>query len=361
VLASTVALAFLSSITVGTHHINFSLHDIATMQNYLGNQNDQNQSGNQSAPSDTQAQALQATAGYPALMQQYLQQQQQQLQQQQLQQQQLQQQQQAAMAAAGMSGGVDPSMLNNFAAGAGGFGFPQQPGMGMNGPMDATNRLLLQRLQGGQQGVGSWIGDMSGEGDPYAESGILGPWSATSAGLLGKMASTSSSEARTKKVRKKPKDRPKRPLSAYNIFFKEERARILEKIPAEEEGEGDEGKDEKGGEGASRKRKKRPHGKIGFENLAKVIGQRWQELKPEQVEYYKSKASEDMKRYKEQMETYLSKQNAGDEGKAEDKVDEPAKEPASEPKVDVPEEKEKEEEEEDSPNKKLKVEEKASV
>ena len=33
-----------------------------------------------------------------------------------------------------------------------------------------------------------------------------------------------------------------------------------------------------------------------------VIGQRWQELTPEQVEYYKKKAEEDMKRYKDQME-----------------------------------------------------------
>ena len=37
-----------------------------------------------------------------------------------------------------------------------------------------------------------------------------------------------------------------------------------------------------------------------------VIGQRWQELTPEQVEYYKKKAEEDMKRYKDQMEGKLS-------------------------------------------------------
>ena len=95
--------------------------------------------------------------------------------------------------------------------------------------------------------------------------------------------------------------------SAYNIFFKEERQRILAKIP--------EGEDSKAapaaGDAKTRKRKKRPHGKIGFENLAKVIGQRWQELTPEQVEYYKKKAEEDMKRYKDQMEEYLAKQDDG--------------------------------------------------
>lgn len=92
-------------------------------------------------------------------------------------------------------------------------------------------------------------------------------------------------------------------LVCHTVFQKEERQRILEKIP-----EGDEPKKE-AGDAKTRKRKKRPHGKIGFENLAKVIGQRWQELTPEQVEYYKKKAEEDMKRYKDQMEEYLAKQD----------------------------------------------------
>ena len=105
--------------------------------------------------------------------------------------------------------------------------------------------------------------------------------------------------------------------SAYNIFFKEERQRILEKIP---EGE-DKKEGETDGNAKTRKRKKRPHGKIGFENLAKVIGQRWQELTPEQVEYYKKKAEEDMKRYKDQMEEYLAKQDDGKRKKDDDDDD----------------------------------------
>ena len=302
----------------------------------------------------------QAFAGYPALMRQYLQQQQQQ------------QQQQQGMggfpnqasfmggmggAPGGPQGGgqgpggaegagnnmgqmmaqMNMAQMGGFGGQPGAAGFlPQGLGGGGGGQpgapdyMDA-NRMLLQRLQGQNQPEQQFgAGDAANGADPYAENGILGPWSATSAGLLGKMAVNTQDKG--KKVRRKPKDKPKRPLSAYNIFFKEERQRILEKIPEGEE------EDAKGsGDAKTRKRKKRPHGKIGFENLAKVIGQRWQELTPEQVEYYKSKANEDMKRYKDQMEDYLAKQDDGkkkkdsdDDDSGEDDVKSPAKKRKSE-------------------------------
>jgi hypothetical protein len=239
--------------------------------------------------------------GYPTLIQQYL------------------LQQQTAMAASSM----DLRFADRTVGGT--FGFvpgqsnvmPQNTSfLQPNNFLDSNNMRLLELMQQKHlqqdsfptRNSGPYIGNMSGEGDPYAENGILGPWSASSAGLLGNMAATIATEGKSKNTRKKPKDRPKRPLSAYNFFFKEERQRILEDLPEGEEKEQPSSScDKNEQDGGTRKRKKRPHGKIGFESLAKMIGQRWQELEPEGVEYYKKKADADTQRYKEEMKVYSTK------------------------------------------------------
>jgi len=187
-------------------------------------------------------------------------------------------------------------------------GYPQMDYSGMMASQYSTqgsdpqdymnaNQYLLARLQQG----GPW-GMPMGYGMPQGMEGYesLAPWSTTSAGLLGKIGGT---EQKKKNVRKKHKDKPKRPLSAYNLFFKDERKKILESIPAKPEEDDD--KDELDEDG--KKKKKPPHGKIGFENLAKIIGQRWQKLEPDRIEHYKKLAGKDMKRYKDQMEVFLTK------------------------------------------------------
>jgi len=111
-----------------------------------------------------------------------------------------------------------------------------------------------------------------------------------------------------RKRRKKSKDKPKRPLSAYNIFFMEERQRILieasSKSSAQKNWEGDL---HTSNEKASKKTKKTPHRKIGFEDLAKLVGDRWKKLTPERRDIYQGKAEKDSERYAREMEEYKSR------------------------------------------------------
>jgi len=93
---------------------------------------------------------------------------------------------------------------------------------------------------------------------------------------------------------KKPKDMPRRPLSAYNIFFREERERMLkEHMEAAKAARGNDDNDEP-----------LPGPKIGFENMAKTIGKRWKALSEEELARYKELAKEDMERYKVERDSY---------------------------------------------------------
>ena len=85
-----------------------------------------------------------------------------------------------------------------------------------------------------------------------------------------------SQKSSTTKVGKKIKDAPRRPLSAYNLFFSDERERIL--------------KEREGTEGG---------GKIQVQEMAKIIGARWRQLSDNRREYYQQLADEDMKRHRE--------------------------------------------------------------
>jgi hypothetical protein len=160
--------------------------------------------------------------------------------------------------------------------------------------------------------------------------------------------------AADKKKRKKAKkstDQPRRALSAYNIFFSEQREQILKEIDAKQKGsskdeEGDEvkkddaEKDVKKDDGEDKKededkkdgdedddqvpkvlnrtffpkRQKRAHrkvhGKIGLVDLAREVSKRWKELEPEKKKHYQNLAEEDRKRHKEVMAEYQERKAA---------------------------------------------------
>lgn len=175
---------------------------------------------------------------------------------------------------------------------------------------------------------------MPSEKESYdaAANGILAPWSARAAGLFGDMMVQSTEDEKARKAsRKKPKDRPKRPLSAYNIFFKEERNRILKKtskddadtdacvdgvpttIDISEDFNGNTDQKDSADSVPSESRSSEnlsedgKSKKIGFESLAKLIGRRWHELDEVPMAVYKSKASVDMERYRREMDVWEAK------------------------------------------------------
>lgn len=112
-------------------------------------------------------------------------------------------------------------------------------------------------------------------------------------------------------TKKKPKDKPKRPLSAYNFFFKEEREKILRVVLAEdpEKVENDPKSEDYLDEEALRKLRKEG-GKVSFEEMGKLIGMRWKNIDPDRLSKYSELAAEDTERYKKEMQTYNGRQEA---------------------------------------------------
>jgi hypothetical protein len=93
--------------------------------------------------------------------------------------------------------------------------------------------------------------------------------------------------------KKKPNGMPKRPLSAYNCYFKEERARLMEK-----------GQEADGPNIL-------PSGKIGFEELGKIIGKNWRNLPESEKQRFHDRALKDNERYHTEMEAWRKKHNDG--------------------------------------------------
>ncbi|KAL7468312.1 hypothetical protein ACHAXS_008530 [Conticribra weissflogii] len=73
--------------------------------------------------------------------------------------------------------------------------------------------------------------------------------------------------------------KPKRPISAYNFFFRDERNNILAEAQHDQSPK-------------------------TFEEIGRIIGKRWREINDEKLETYKEMAAEDTVRYQEEMKSY---------------------------------------------------------
>jgi len=98
------------------------------------------------------------------------------------------------------------------------------------------------------------------------------------------------------------KNKPKRPLSAYNIFFKEERKKLIEEVQGKLSSQ-EEFAESSLDDTETVKRRKKHHG-IGFEEMAKEIGKRWKKIDADRRAVYGKKAEDDKKRYKAELEVH---------------------------------------------------------
>lgn len=108
---------------------------------------------------------------------------------------------------------------------------------------------------------------------------------------------------------KKPKDKPKRPLSAYNLFFQNERKKIIAVLPEDKTFENDGLTEEQ-----RRRKHRKTHGKIGFSDLARAIAEKWKTLDCSERTIFESQAMADKRRYSAELEAWKEVQtNSGDE------------------------------------------------
>jgi len=98
------------------------------------------------------------------------------------------------------------------------------------------------------------------------------------------------------------KGRPKRALTAYNLFFKDFREQIL----ADRQKDSRVSADNRGFKLDKRKRgcdSKMHHG-VGFEEMGKIIGQKWKELDDQVRRMYELRAEAEKRRYRDELAEY---------------------------------------------------------
>jgi len=90
--------------------------------------------------------------------------------------------------------------------------------------------------------------------------------------------------------------KPKRSLSAYNLFFKAERQNLLKSLPDRRQ--------------FGKRKPRNSHGKMGFAEMARVISQKWKQITPAEKAPFDHLAQQDRMRYKQEMAAWKQEKQA---------------------------------------------------